>query len=117
MNEQKWPWTHEEYLAHEQALRDAAKYERNTHFQGAAKLVYDEIEPLFRAMYEARLHRDTKQADDAEQLIRLTLARRDYDIVVHALNTCSLEAFEIMGNGVEEVPDLKEWPKSEKEGV
>ena len=73
--------------------------ERDTHFQGFAKLLWEEA--------------SNTPMNEIEQLI----ARRAYDLVVHALNTCSLEAFEIMGNGVEEVPDLAEWPKSEQRAM
>src|SRR6266699_4010486 len=96
MNDKKRPWTHEEFLAHERKLVDAQKQERDTHFAGFAKLMWEEA--------------SNTPMNEIEQLI----ARRAYDLVVHALNTCSLEAFEIMVNGAQEVPDLTEWPKSEQ---
>jgi len=97
VREEKQPWTHEEFLAHERKLVEAQKQERDTHFAGFAKLLWEEA--------------SNTPMNEIEQLI----ARRAYDLVVHALNTCSLEAFEIMGNGVQEVPDLTEWPRSEQE--
>ncbi len=121
MSEEKHPWTHEQYLAHEQALAGAQKQERDTHFTGFAKLLWDDLLEANGHGY-IDVNADDNPADGWSSLdgrverpgYLTVIARRAYDLVVHALNTCSLEAFEIMGNGAQEVPDLKEWPKGEE---
>jgi len=122
VSEQKRPWTHEEFLAHERKLVEAQKQERDNHFAGFAKLLWDDLLEANGHGY-IDVNADDNPADGWSSLdgrverpgYLTVIARRAYDLVVHALNTCSLEAFEIMGNGAQEVPDLTEWPRSEQE--
>lgn len=109
MSDEQQHWTPERL---ERTMEEDRRQDRKTHFTGAANLLYQEVEPFFRMLYEARLRRDTKQAEGAEKTIRQIFASRDYDLVEHALHTCSLEAFEITGDWSSDVPDLTAWPKS-----
>ena len=91
--------------------------ERDTHFQGFAKLLLEELKPdlalLFVALGEKQIQREKFSVEQAESIIQTVIARRAFDLVVHALDTCPLEAFEIMGNGVDYVPDLTAWTEQE----
>ncbi len=95
--------------------------ERDTHFQGFAKLLYPELKHWFRELFAANLDRDTRRAENVENLIKLILAQRAYDLFVHdRMNTgtsdlqhaaSTLEAEEM----VKGIPDLTAWPVYEDE--
>jgi hypothetical protein len=86
--------------------------ERNTHFQGFAKLLYPDLKHWFRELFNANLERNTRRAEQAENMIKLTLTQRAYDLLYHArLETAyGMDLFNVKG-WVEEVPDLTEWPE------
>ncbi len=92
---------------------------RNTHFAGFARLEYPELKPLFRELFAANLDRDTRRVENVENLIKLTITRRAYDLFVHdRMHTgtsdlqhaaSTLEAEEM----VKGIPDLTTWPENE----
>lgn len=83
--------------------------DRDTQFQGFARLLLADLNKALDEQFGLRLY----FKPDVRQVAEGLITRRAYDLVVHALNTCPLEAFEIMGNGVDYVPDLTEWREHE----
>lgn len=81
--------------------------ERDTHFAGFAKLLWHEVR---KTSFDSPGFSEYQQL---ERYLQLLIAQRAYDLVEHALRTCPLEAFEIMGDGVQYVPDLTKWPEAE----
>ena len=60
-----------------------AQYQRDTHFQGLAKLSYSDLKHWFRELFNANLERNTRGAEQAENMIKLILTRNAYDLVFH----------------------------------
>ncbi len=93
--------------------------ERDTHFQGVARLQYSELKDLFRDLGRAQLEHDTRGIEQIERLIYLTFTRRAYDLARHVLTH---ETMDVEGDyrSIDEVmakdiPDLTAWPESEQE--
>ena len=83
-------------------MKSEYEYQRDTLFQGFAKLLYPELKPLYKKLFEANYPlRDTHQAEQMEYLIKLTLTRRAYDFMEYIM---------LYAPAVP-VPDLTEWPE------
>jgi len=89
--------------------------ERDTHFQGFAKLLYDELSKL-EGSHETLIS-EYRNKYDKQAIVNL-MAQRAYDLVSHALmhttpaSGSTIRKFQ--GLSIEEIagalPDLTEWP-------
>ena len=89
--------------------------ERDTHFQGFAKLLYSDLANLFLVMYSYSTDEE-EQFAMAETVIKDVLARRAYDLVEQG---CVAISDEQMRTGarlhpsamLRVVPDMTAWPE------
>jgi hypothetical protein len=89
--------------------------ERNEHFKGFAKLLFDELDKRPKEIWFGFSPGDHKLPSDYEQIVKEIIAQRAYDLVSFAsecINDKQLEEGmrltpEYM---IECIPDLTEWP-------
>ncbi len=82
-------------------MKSEYDYQRDTHFQGVAKLLYPDLKHWYRELFNANLERNTRRAEQAENMIKLTLTRRAYDFMEYVMLYAPATP----------VPDLTEWPE------
>lgn len=84
--------------------------DRDTHFQGFAKLLWDDIEREIRATYEF-IPEGKRMRHDFLPIVHTLIAKRAYDLIAHTID--SLWPY-INDKAVEpspaDIPDLDEWP-------
>jgi hypothetical protein len=78
--------------------------ERNTKFQGFAKLLYEELATLPYIPLEGKGY---------SERMKQIIARRAYDLAVHVISNLSTYEYEVLSptEAVAMTPDLTEWPK------
>lgn len=93
---------------------------RDTQFQGFAKLLYDE---LYDQFYNLRCQEEdmdymgrNKEAEQTRKEIKITIARRAYDLAYHAAfyideRDCDVFGFE---GAMQRIPDMTELPKEQE---
>ena len=85
--------------------------ERNIHFQGFAKLLWDEISHNLRFL---DFGFNPEQQASIDNHIREIIAQRGYDFLVSShYHTAMLATWEESEERVALVPDLTEWPPSD----
>jgi len=80
--------------------------ERDTHFTGFAKLLYDELENL--------RYRRPFTPDEYVREVQTIIARRAYDLVFHTLMEVDPAWLDMLDTSewTGRIPDMTEWPKS-----
>lgn len=95
-----------------------AENERDTHFQGFARLLWDDIEKEIRDTFGFIPEGETMRAEFLP-IIQKIIAQHAYDLVYHAFMnapTGTLEHANLrvgMDEEMQYIPDLTAWPKSE----
>jgi len=84
-------------------------YERNTHFQGFAKLLYPDLKHWFKELFDANLERNTRRAEQAENMIKLTLTRHAYDFGGHVIRENMGGTARAILHYLNETPDITQW--------
>lgn len=79
--------------------------ERNEHFKGFAKLLWQEVR---KTSFDSPGFSKYQQL---EQRMQLLFAQRAYDLVEHILNNQEFSWYELEELSVSDFPDLTEWPE------
>lgn len=99
--------------------------DRDTHFQGFAKLLYDELDTscLLSELCIEQADSEHPAVQKIIQRIQKLFAQRAYDLAYHVLKTAEehdLFADDFYGRfsldteaKLSEIPDLAEWPKTD----
>lgn len=89
--------------------------ERDTHFQGFAKLLMPELDSLFILLYQAYAMGDMAKRDEYSQRIQTLLAERGYDLVSHSLEYSQDDVYWPPQELIKEyVPDMTAWPEGDR---
>lgn len=97
--------------------------ERDTHFAGFAKLLWDEIEDKIIVVDNSKARHYHPLASEVSSEITLLIARRAYDLVYHTFAHTSpsnvadiwygapADVFQAdLQEAISKIPDLTEWP-------
>jgi hypothetical protein len=89
--------------------------ERDTHFQGAAKLQWNQIEALLRTY--GRIPVGQMVEPEFFNTVQSLLTQQDYDLVKHVIENTKTGTLETahfyFDDSVSTIPDLTEWPTPE----
>ena len=105
----------ERWVQQVQKVRQALseQTERDTHFAGFARLLWDEFENLGH-----RLPLDFNfTPDNWTREVQKIIARRAYDLMAHAIEYIKPEVYEghsATWESAGDIPDMTTWPESEK---
>lgn len=85
--------------------------DRDTHFAGFAKLLYEDLYGSFGALFDA--YSDDEQRAKAAQDIHERLAQRAYDLVAHTILHTSSHDLDVLDSAEipPRIPDLTAWPE------
>ncbi len=89
--------------------------ERDTHFQGFAKLLWQDLLNANRGLLEDRTGIDADNDSSLYPEFERVIAQRAYDLAVHVFNHTTeamtlFDSFAVLAE-LNEIPDLTEWPQ------
>jgi hypothetical protein len=89
--------------------------ERDTQFKGFATLLRQDI---FKQLQWLDFGFTPKQQESIDRAIEKLIARRAYDLVKHAIESCTLQEENVGARMNEDyllsnIPDMTEWPEDE----
>jgi len=85
------------------------KNERNEHFKGFAKLLFDELDNLKMTLFNAGYVPGNYAPGDYERIVQEIIAQRAYDLVEHILNQTPTGA-----RYIHYFKDMTAWPEQER---
>ena len=90
-----------------------ANNERDTHFQGFAKLLWEDLETTINDHY-GFIPEGERLRRDFLPLMYTLIAQRAYDLVEHALEAVPdiIPEVQSLKASLEAIPDLTQWPPS-----
>ena len=92
---------------------------RTTQFLGFAKLLFDDIEPMFNNRFIELDNGEKQEAEKTKQSILECFAECAYDLACHCfeqMNPIAPQACSTTEEMLEGIPDLTEWPKENTNG-